>query len=60
MTEPTIKLEQKKVTPAMAKKFLEKNHPKNRPIQWGRVSAFEKDLRAGAWKLTHQGGLFRR
>lgn len=46
------------VTPELAKKWLEKNHPDNRPIAWGRVAAFAGDMKAGAWKLTHQAVCF--
>lgn len=46
------------VTPELAARWLEKNHPSNRPIAWGRVEAFANDMRAGAWKLTHQGICF--
>lgn len=55
---PKLTTETKTVTPTMAKRFLEKNHPKNRPIQWGRVEAFVADMQRGAWKLTHQGICF--
>src|SRR6185369_9847998 len=46
------------VTPEMAEKWLERNHPSNRPISWGAVEAFAKDMRSGAWRLTHQAVCF--
>ena len=46
------------VTPALAQRWLEKNHPSNRPVAWRRVEAFANDMRMGAWKLTHQGICF--
>lgn len=46
------------VTPLQAAQWLEKNHPQNRPVAWRRVDAFANDMRAGAWKLTHQGICF--
>lgn len=46
------------VTPALAARWLEKNHPSNRPVAWRRVEAFANDMRMGAWKLTHQGICF--
>lgn len=42
------------VTPELAKRWLEKNHPNNRPVAFKRVEAFANDMRANAWKLTHQ------
>ena len=46
------------VTPALAKKWLEKNHPEQRNIAWARVESFANDMIAGNWKLTHQGICF--
>lgn len=46
------------VTPAIAEKWLAKNHEDNRAVVWHRVEAFANDMRAGAWKLTHQGVAF--
>jgi hypothetical protein len=46
------------VTPLMAARWLERNHPSNRPVAWGRVESFANDMRSGAWKLTHQGICF--
>jgi len=43
------------VTPKMAKRWLERNHPNNRAIAWSRVEAFQGDMAADSWKLTHQG-----
>lgn len=46
------------VSPEKARKWLEKNHPDNRPINPGRVQSFANDMRDGNWKLTHQGVAF--
>lgn len=46
------------VTPELATRWLEKNHPNNRPVAWNRVGAFANDMRSNAWKLTHQGVCF--
>lgn len=46
------------VTPEIAAKWLERNHPQNRPINWKRVEAMANDIRAGDWKLTHQAIAF--
>lgn len=42
------------VTPEIAKRWLEKNHPSNRPISSKQVEAFATDMRNNAWTLTHQ------
>src|SRR5271166_4925370 len=42
------------VTPELAKRWLGKNHPGNRPVAWSRVASFANDMRDGNWKLTHQ------
>lgn len=47
-----------RITPYQAARWLEKNHPSNRPMSWRNVEAFANDMRAGAWKLTHQGICF--
>ena len=46
------------ITPAKARKWLEKNHPRNRPVSWSRVEAFANDMLDGNWRLTHQGICF--
>jgi len=46
------------VSPEIAAKWLERNHKQNRPINWKRVEAMANDIRAGAWKLTHQAVAF--
>lgn len=46
------------VTPAMARRWLERNHPENRTVSWGRVEALANDIRNGAWKLMHQSVAF--
>lgn len=57
-SKATIKAEVKQVTPAMAEKWLKKNHPKNRKVSWNRVTSFANDMRDGKWELTHQGVCF--
>lgn len=46
------------VTPAMAKKWLEQNDPKNRSVSFTKVQSLANDMRNGDWKLTHQGICF--
>lgn len=46
------------VSPEMAKRWLERNHPNNRPITYKRAEAFANDIRADAWRLTHQAVAF--
>jgi hypothetical protein len=46
------------VSPDDAAKWLERNHPSNRSISWGAVESFANDMRAGAWRLTHQAVCF--
>lgn len=46
------------VTPEQAAKWLERNHPNNRNVNWRMVEAFANDMRSGAWALTHQGICF--
>lgn len=46
------------VTPAIASRWLEKNHEENRPIRWQAVEAMANDIRSGAFKLTHQAIAF--
>lgn len=53
-----LAFEEVDVTPDLAARWLEKNHPNNRPVAWRRVEAFASDMRAGAWMLTHQGICF--
>lgn len=45
------------ITPAMAEKWL-KGYHNIRPISWGQVDAFANDMRAGNWRVTHQGIAF--
>lgn len=54
----SLKVEVMRVGPELAKKWLEHNHPANRPISWPLVEALSNDIRSGAWKLTHQGIAF--
>lgn len=42
------------VTPAIAQRWLERNHADNRPIRWEAVEAMANDARSGHFKLTHQ------
>lgn len=53
-----MQIEIQTVTPAMAKKWLEKNHPNNRPIVWGQVESLANDMARDAFTLTHQGVCF--
>jgi hypothetical protein len=53
-----VNIELKKVTPAMAEKWLKKNHPKNRRISQAIVDAIAGDIANGNWKITHQGICF--
>jgi hypothetical protein len=46
------------VTPQLAASWLERNHPENRAVNWPRVEVFANDMRAGAWRTTHQGLAF--
>lgn len=46
------------VTPVVASRWLEKNHPDNRTVAWNRVEALANDIRNGSWKLMHQGVAF--
>jgi hypothetical protein len=47
--EPTV--EWVDMTPEMAAKLLEGNKD-NRPLDQGRVNAYARDIRAGAWRIT--------
>lgn len=42
------------VTPDLAKMWLKLN-TNNRPISKARVDSYARDMKTGAWKLTHQG-----
>lgn len=53
-----MKIETVRVTPEKAKKWLARNHPKNRPVSWHNVQAFVNDMASGNWKLTHQAIAF--
>jgi hypothetical protein len=46
------------VTPAMAEKWLDRNHDRNRSVNDKRVEAMASDMRTGHWRLTHQGICF--
>jgi len=45
---------QELVTPEMAAKWLEKNKS-NRPLRQNVVASYAAQIRAGQWRLTHQG-----
>lgn len=53
-----IKTRVVEVSPEKAAKWLERNHPNNREIAYGRVAGFANDMRDGHWKVTHQGIAF--
>lgn len=46
------------VDPKKAKLYMAKNHPNNRKISMDKVDAYARDIRAGNWRLTHQGIAF--
>lgn len=46
------------VGPPIAKEWLELNHERNRTVSWPRVKTISRDMKAGAWKLTHQAICF--
>ena len=52
-----MKTEVVKVTPELATKWLEGN-THNRPVRDTRVHQYAQDMRAGRWRLTHQGIAF--
>lgn len=53
-----MKIDLRKVTPAMAEKWLKKNHAKNRRVSQNIVDAIANDIASGNWKTTHQGICF--
>lgn len=46
------------VTPEMAREWLDKNTPRNRPVSKSTVNAYARLMKAGGWNLTHQGIAF--
>jgi len=46
------------VTPELAREWLTKNHPQNRPIRETRVRMYAEEMSAGRWRVTHQGVAF--
>lgn len=46
------------ITPAMAKAWLRGNNRNNRSMKESTVHAYARDMRSGAWLLTHQGVAF--
>lgn len=55
---PPLKVSVMTVTPELAKKWLADNHNSQRRVNHAAVQAIADDIRAGAWKLTHQGICF--
>jgi hypothetical protein len=53
-----MKSEEVLITPAMAKKCLDKNNLSNRNLSGSRVDAMVADMLSGNWHLTHQGIAF--
>jgi len=53
-----MKAKVENVTPQLAAKWLERNYVGNRPLSQKRVDGFAADMKAGAWRLTHQGICF--
>lgn len=51
----SIETKIKEITPDVARKYLEKNHPRNRPIQRAKVEEFKDKLRNNTFYTTHQG-----
>src|SRR5258708_6776935 len=43
------------LTPELAEKFLENNHPKNRKIRSAHVARLAKQMTEGKFRTTHQG-----
>jgi hypothetical protein len=48
------------ITPTIAKQYLLKNHPNNRPVRSNRIYQWVDDIKKGRWILTHQGIAFDR
>jgi hypothetical protein len=46
------------ITPDMARKWLDKNMKRNRPVMSKTVHGYARTMKAGGWNLTHQGIAF--
>ena len=46
------------VTPTMATNWLDNANSRNRPISQATVERYARDMRAGRWRLTHEGIAF--
>lgn len=53
--EHSMKFKVATMTPEWATELLKCNHPNNRHMKPCRIETFERDMRGGHWKLTHQG-----
>lgn len=53
--EHRMKFKTVMMTPKWAEQLLQHNHPKNRKIKWRKVEQYSRDMKAGMWRLTHQG-----
>lgn len=58
MAGKEIRTERVRITPAVAKKWLEQNTDSNRNISIRTVEAYATEMKAGRWVLTHQGIAF--
>jgi hypothetical protein len=57
-TDKRIVSRVERISPEIARLYLEKNHPNNRVLMPSRVSSIAHDMKAEQWKLTHQGIAF--
>jgi len=46
------------ITPTMASNWLENANNRNRPVSQAAVDRYARDMRAGRWRLTHEGIAF--
>ena len=53
-----LSIEEVRISPAMAKSWLSDNSLLQRNVSRLTVEAFARDMKAGAWQLTHQGIAF--
>ena len=56
--EPQIRYETVRVTVALARRWLQKNHPNNRTLNQNAVDRFVEAIKSGNWDLNHQGIAF--
>lgn len=47
-----------KITPEMAKSYLEQNIHLNRTLRWPYIDVMARDMKDGKWRRTHQGIAF--